>query len=277
MKYSGRSPAIRERSMLNKNALSRGAVSFLVILVVVCQLGCLFQKSQGQGTFLLTLQTKSDQPVTAVMGAIRKRASVLGASKDDVVQLDSKTVAIRLPGYHDDIKKAVRIMGSRGMLEFRLVDKKAGVAAAESGGIPQGDELLYQSDLNRKTGKISQIGYVVKEQTLMTGDELVSVRVQADAKKQGGILIVLDFNRPGAKELERITGEHVGERLAIILDNRVYSAPVITDRISQGSAIIGGNFGPEEAHELALLLMNPYCSAMEVVKSEWVRLPSGKQ
>jgi hypothetical protein len=112
--------AVEERFTLNKTIIIRGAVSSLMILVVVCQLGCLIQKRQGQGTFLLTLQVKSDQPVTAVMDAIRKRAAVLGASKDDVVQIDSKTVSLRLPGYHDDIKKAVRIMGSRANTSSRF-------------------------------------------------------------------------------------------------------------------------------------------------------------
>jgi len=156
------------------------------------------------------------------------------------------------------------------------VDQKADVAAAEKGDIPRGDELLYQRDLNRKADEINRIGYVVREQILMTGDVLGGVRVQPDANKKKGILIVLDFNSAGANELERITGEHVGERLAIILDNRVFSTPVIKDRISGGSAIIEGMFSSEEAHDLALLLMSPYCFPVEVLKSEWVKPPSDK-
>jgi len=70
----------------------------------------------------------------------------------------------------------------------------------------------------------------------------------------GRMIIAMDFNRTGARQFERITGDHVREKLAIILDNRVYSAPVIKDRISGGSAIIEGMFSPEEAHDLALVL-----------------------
>jgi preprotein translocase subunit SecD len=86
----------------------------------------------------------------------------------------------------------------------------------------------------------------------MTGDVLTDARVQPD--QMGRMIIAMDFNRIGARQFERITGEHVREKLAIILDNRVYSAPVIKDRISGGSAIIEGMFSPDEAHDLALVL-----------------------
>jgi preprotein translocase subunit SecD len=64
----------------------------------------------------------------------------------------------------------------------------------------------------------------------------------------------MTFNRRGARIFERITGEHVNERLAIILDNRIQSAPVIKTRISGGNAVIEGRFTPQEASDLALVL-----------------------
>ena len=76
----------------------------------------------------------------------------------------------------------------------------------------------------------------------MTGDSITDAKVQPG--QVGGMIVHMDFNRTGAVQFERITGEHVRERLAIILDNRVYSAPVIKDRISGGSAIIEGTFIP---------------------------------
>lgn len=277
MRCSERMLGIVGRFTQNKTGIVRGAVKLLTIGVVICQMGCVIQKGRGQGVFLLTLRVKSDQPVTAVMDAMRKRAAVLGAFKDDVIQIDSKTVSVRLPGYHDDIKKAERIMASQAMLEFKVVDKNADVAAAEEGDIPPGDELLYQMFRNPKTGKVKRIGWVVKKQILMTGDVLSGVGVKPDANKKGGILVEMDFNSAGAREFERITGEHVREPLAIILDNRVFSAPMIKDRISGGVAIIEGMFSPEEAHELALLLMSPYCCPVEVVKSEWLTPPTANK
>jgi len=256
----------------------RTSVILAVAIVAVGLLLCtgLFErvKAEDWADLLLTLQVKSDQPVTAVMDGITKRAAALGASKEGVVQIDRKTVSVRLPGYNDEIEKAVRIMEKRALLEFKLVDNKA--ARAEGGDIPPGDEVLYKVDRNPRTGQITRTPYVVKKQILMTGDVLTDARVQPD--QMGGIMISIEFNSIGARQFERITSEHINESLAIILDNRVYSAPVIKDRISGGSAIIMGVFTPEEAEELALVLRcGPIGSPVEVVKSEWLKEPSGSR
>ncbi len=233
-------------------------------------------KAEDGADLLLTLKVKSDQPVTSVMDAISKRAAALGGSKDDVVQIDPKTVSVRLPGYNDDIKRAVRIMEKRALLELKLVDNKANVAAAERGDIPSEDEILYQMDRNPRTGQVLPKGYVLKKQVLMTGDVITDARVQP--LKMGSMLIRMEFNSVGAREFERITSENINERLAIILDNRVYSAPVIKDRISGGSAVIVGTFSPEEAEELALVLRcGPVVAPMEVVKSEWLKPSSSNR
>jgi preprotein translocase subunit SecD len=89
------------------------------------------------------------------------------------------------------------------------------------------------------------------------------------------MMVEMKLNSVGAREFERITGEHINEMLAIVLDNRVYSAPVIKDRISGGSAIIEGTFTAEEAEELALVLRcGPIGASVEVVKTEWLKQPS---
>ena len=137
-------------------------------------------------------------------------------------------------------------------LEFKLVDEKGDLNAALKGDIPTGDEILYQVERSAGTGATTRKPLLIKKQILMTGDSITDAKVQPG--QAGGMIVHMDFNRTGAVQFERITGEHVGERLAIILDNRVYSAPVIKDRISGGSAIIEGTFSPEEASDLALVL-----------------------
>jgi protein-export membrane protein SecD len=64
----------------------------------------------------------------------------------------------------------------------------------------------------------------------------------------------IEFNSEGARVFERITGENVGKRIAIILDNTVYSAPVVKERISGGKASITGGFSMDEAKDLAIVL-----------------------
>jgi ankyrin repeat protein len=233
-------------------------------------------KSLDHGPLLLTLQVKSDQPASSVMDAIRKRAAALGASDGDVVQVDPTTVSVRLPGYNDDTEKAVRIMENRALLEFRVVDEKANVAAAERGDIPEDDEVLYQVEQNLKTGLTNRRPLVVKKQILMAGDSIIDARVQPSQKRR--LVVEIEFNRVGAHEFERITSEHVSERLAIVLDRRVYAAPVIKARIPGGKAVIEWPTTPGEAEELALVLRcGPIAAPVEVVKCEWEEPSSGNR
>jgi preprotein translocase subunit SecD len=192
------------------------------------------------------------QAVRQAVDTIRNRVDELGVAEPDVALQGTDRIIVQLPGLKEDVDKAVRIIKRTARLEFKLVDSKGDVNAALKGDMPAGDEILYKVDRNPRTGVATRSAILLKKQLLMTGDVLTDARVRPD---QGGRMhIAMDFNRRGAVLFERITGEHVGEQLAIILDDRVYSAPVIKDRIPGGSAVIEGMFTPEEAHELALVL-----------------------
>jgi preprotein translocase subunit SecD len=190
--------------------------------------------------------------VRQAVDTIRNRVDAFGVAEPDVVIQGTDRIVVQLPGLKEDINRAIDIIKKTARLEFKLVDEKADVSAAERGEIPTGSEILYKVDRNPRTGVVTRTPYVVKKQILLTGDVITDARVQPD--QMGRLIIGMEFNSVGARQFERITGEHVRERLAIILDNRVYSAPVIKDRISGGSAIIEGTFTPEEAHDLALVL-----------------------
>ncbi|MBI5249240.1 MAG: protein translocase subunit SecD [Desulfomonile tiedjei] len=198
------------------------------------------------------VESTKQRAVRQAVDTIRNRVDQFGVAEPDVVMQGTDRIIVQLPGLKEDINRAIDLIKRTARLEFKLVDDKADVNAGVKGDIPPGDELLYKVDRNAKTGAISRTPYLVKKQTLMTGDVITDARVHPD--KMGRMIIGMDFNHTGAVQFERITGEHVREHLAIILDNRVYSAPVIKDRISGGSAIIEGMFSPEEAHDLALVL-----------------------
>jgi len=192
------------------------------------------------------------QAVRQAVDTIRNRVDDLGVAEPDVVLHGTDRIIVQLPGLKEDVDKAVRIIKRTARLEFKMVDSKGDVNAALKGDMPAGDEILYQIDRNLRTGAATRTPFLLKKQVLMTGDFLTDARVRPD---QGGrMYIAMEFNRRGATVFERITGENVGERLAIVLDDRIYSAPVIKDRIPGGSAVIEGMFTPEEAHELALVL-----------------------
>jgi len=190
--------------------------------------------------------------VRQAVDTIRNRVDALGVAEPDVVIHGTDRIIVQLPGLTEDLNRAIDIIKQTARLEFKLVDEKGDLNAAIKGDVPPGSEILNKVDRNPATGIVTRTPYLVRKQLLMTGDVLTDARVQPD--QMGRMIITMDFNRTGARQFERITGDHVREKLAIILDNRVYSAPVIKDRISGGSAIIEGMFSPEEAHDLALVL-----------------------
>jgi len=190
--------------------------------------------------------------VRQAVDTIRNRVDQFGVAEPDVVIQGEDRIVVQLPGLKEDINRAIDIIKKTARLEFKLLDEEGDLSAALKGDVPAGDEVLYQVERNVRTGATSRKPLLIKKQILMTGDSITDAKVQPG--QAGGMIVHMDFNRTGAAQFERITGEHVRERLAIILDNRVYSAPVIKDRISGGSAIIEGTFSPEEASDLALVL-----------------------
>jgi preprotein translocase subunit SecD len=87
----------------------------------------------------------------------------------------------------------------------------------------------------------------------LTGEYLTDARVQIDSQFNEPY-VSIDFDNKGARLFERVTEANVKKRLAIVLDGHVYSAPVIQEKISGGSARITGHFTTEEAHDLAIVL-----------------------
>lgn len=119
--------------------------------------------------------------------------------------------------------------------------------------IPEGDEILIEEIYHPETGTRSYRTYLLKAETLLKGDTIDDARVRFDTQF-GQPYVSLSFNSIGAKIFEEITGKNVGRRLAIILDGRVKSAPIIKTKIAGGKAIIEGRFTSEEAHDLAITL-----------------------
>lgn len=95
--------------------------------------------------------------------------------------------------------------------------------------------------------------YLLKNKTLLTGASIEKAEVRI-SDRFGEPHVAITFNSQGAKEFDRITAENVKKRLAIILDDVVYSAPVIQERISGGNAQITGSFTMEDARDLAIVL-----------------------
>ena len=161
-------------------------------------------------------------------------------------------ILVQLPGIRDP-ERAINLIGKTALLEFKLVDDEGNLDEALKGRIPSGDLLLYQRSVDPQTGAVRKVPYLLKEKTLMTGDVIKDARVSLDSQFHEPY-VAMEFNDIGAKLFEQITGANVKKRLAIILDNNVYSAPVIQERIAGGRAQITGRFDMKDASDLAIVL-----------------------
>jgi preprotein translocase subunit SecD len=189
--------------------------------------------------------------VDQALETIRNRVDQFGVAEPDISRQGENMILIQLPGIKDP-ERAKELIGKTALLEFKLVDEEYDVGRALAGDIPFGDVILYEREVDPKTGAVRRIPYLIKDKTLMTGDALKDARVRLDQNNMP--YVGLSFHPAGAGLFEQITGDNVGRRLAIVLDGTVYSAPVIRQRIGGGEAIIEGRFSMEDARDLAIVL-----------------------
>lgn len=183
---------------------------------------------------------------------IRNRVDQFGISEPEIIPQGDDRIIVQLPGVKDP-GRAKNLIGRTALLEFKLLDEEHNLAEAMKGNIPEGDIIAYGSQIDRDSGRRTQVPYLVKNKTLMTGASLETAKVSI-ADRFGEPYVSLKFNAQGAQDFDRITGENVKKRLAIVLDGVIHSAPVIQERISGGNAQITGSFTMDEAKDLAIVL-----------------------
>jgi len=216
-----------------------------------------FREKDGRFQYVLEMspaEAKSiaDSAVRQGLETIRNRVDQFGVTEPLIAPQGENQILVQLPGIKDP-QRAIELIGRTALLEFKLVDDENSLEEALKGNIPPGDEVLYQKITDKDTGVVTRRPYLLKRRALMTGDVLTDarMRIKSDFNEP---YVSLDFNAQGARLFDQITAENVKKRLAIVLDNNVYSAPVIQERISGGKAQISGSFTPEEASDLAIVL-----------------------
>jgi protein-export membrane protein SecD len=118
--------------------------------------------------------------------------------------------------------------------------------------MPRGTVMRWGVDATRGAGGFQML-YLLESNALITGEELVDAQAQRDPTL-GQPLVLFEFNRRGGRVFERATGQNVGNLMAIVLDDRVFSAPVIRSQIGARGQIELGGGSIEEARDLALVL-----------------------
>jgi len=191
-----------------------------------------------------------DQAVTQTLETIRNRIDQFGVAEAVIQRQGSDRIVVELPGI-DDPERVKNLIKVTAVLEFKLV--KAGPAADEQtllqefGGKVPDDAEIVKGDPKRG----HQGYYLVSKVASITGKDLRTVRRGVDEWNNPAVSFTLTPD--GARRFEQVTGQNIGKQLAIILDGKLQSAPVINSRISD-SGIIQGHFTPEEANDLVVIL-----------------------
>lgn len=212
---------------------------------------------EGRETLSLKMKNKqaSDIKKMAVeqsLETIRNRVDQFGITEPEIITQGEDRIIVQLPGIKDAVR-AKNLIGKTALLEFKLLDEEHSIEEAVKGTVPEGSMIAYGSSIDRQTGRRLSVPYLLKSKTLLTGGSLENAQVKI-SDRFGEPYVALKFNAQGAKDFDRITGENVKKRLAIVLDGTVHSAPVIQERISGGDAQITGAFTMDEAKDLAIVL-----------------------
>ena len=203
---------------------------------------------EGGPAFEMILKAASkketmEKALEQVHETIMNRVDEFGVAEPDIRPLDNYRLQIQLPGAKDP-ERIKALIKTTAQLEFRLVDDE-NLDAALKGNIPPGEELLYKKD--------SKSRLLVMKRSSLTGEYLNDARVTID-QMYNEPQVSLSLNKKGARIFERVTADNINKRLAIVLDNVIYMAPNIDERIPGGQARIRGGFTMEKARDLAIVL-----------------------
>ena len=166
---------------------------------------------------------------------VRRRIDEVGTKEPTIIKRGSDRILIELPGL-DDPNRIKKLLGKTANLTFRLVSEEEDAF---------GSDLISFEDGNDKLN--------INKRVIVSGDNLINATPRLDNQTNQAV-VSFTFDRVGAKKFGRATADNVGSRLAIILDNKIISAPVINEPILAGNGQITGNFTFQSATDLALLL-----------------------
>ena len=166
---------------------------------------------------------------------VRRRIDEVGTKDPTIIRRGNDRILIELPGL-DDPNRIKNLLGKTANLTFRLVSETEDSF---------GSELLFYED---DDGQLN-----ISKRVILSGDNLINAQPKLDREINEAV-VSFTFDRTGSKKFARATSSNVGKRMAIILDNKIISAPVIREAILGGNGQITGDFTFQSATDLALLL-----------------------
>ena len=230
-----------------------------------------------------------DRTMNQSIEVIRNRIDEFGVSEPAITSQGTDRVVVELPGVKE-VDRAKDLIGRTAKLEFKMVDDKgmppqqvAGLVADiektntltykegtkfseyvakingfAKGKIPEGDEISFERKKGPGNVETMRVPYLLHSRSEITGDDLQDANVTLN-QERGNPEVAFSLNPHGAAVFEKVTKENVGHMMAIVLDNIVYSAPVINGPIPGGHGVITlGNRNDQdtmkEAKDLAIVL-----------------------
>jgi preprotein translocase subunit SecD len=183
------------------------------------------------------------EAMSVARDVVRRRIDPQGTKEITVITEGDTRLFVQVPGVTDP-EQLKRLIGQTARLEFKLVDLSANPTDVQQGRAPPGSQVLPMAD--------GSSAIAVKRRVMVSGDQLTDAKQSFD--QDGRATVDITFNTAGAKRFGRVTQENVGKPFAIILDDKVLSAPNINEPILGGRAQISGSFTVQTANDLAVSL-----------------------
>ncbi len=183
------------------------------------------------------------QAVDQSIQIIERRVNELGLVEPTIQREGADRILVQVPGLQDP-SRLKAILGKTAKLDFRMVDESMTPEQAAESHPPQDSEIL--------DGEGGQ-KYLIEKRVLVSGADLVDAQPGFDQRSSEPV-VNFRFNSSGGRKFAEATQQNVGKRFAIVLDNKVISAPVIREPILGGQGQISGNFTVQSANDLSILL-----------------------
>ena len=185
------------------------------------------------------------QTIEQSIQIVERRVNELGTVEPLIQRQGQDRILVQVPGLQDPTRLK-ELIGETAKMDFRMVDSTVSPEQAQAGNVPPDSELLQSAEPNHPP-------YVVKKQVLVSGGDLTDAQPGFDPRTSEPV-VNFRFNTAGSRKFSQATSENVGQPFAIVLDNKVISAPVIREPITGGSGQISGSFTVQAANDLAILL-----------------------
>jgi preprotein translocase subunit SecD len=183
------------------------------------------------------------QAVDQSIQIVERRVNELGLVEPTIQREGTDRILVQVPGLQDP-SRLKEILGKTAKLDFRMVDVSMP---------PEQAEQAHPADSEILAGETPGQKFLIEKRVLVSGGDLVDAQPGFDQRTNEPV-VNFRFNSAGARKFAEVTQANVGKPFAIVLDNKVISAPVIREPILGGSGQISGNFNVQSANDLAILL-----------------------